>query len=542
MEKIDGPNLSEWMHQQGNHPISEHQALQWLQQLSEVLHLIHQQHYFHRDIKPDNIMLRSSGQLVLVDFGAVREMSYTYFEQLESTSGITRISSVGYSAPEQERGKAVPQSDFYSLGCTFIYLLTGRKPLDSEIYDSLTNEFRWRPFAPHISSGLADFIDQLTATRVIERPANTLEMLATISDLQVSLTPYIHNAHRTQTINPPTSSTQSLNLPQSLDDAATLPPDHSFIGSIQSLSPSNPGRSVCQRAMPASPSASLKSISAPSEPLTDTTMQKRVTQIQPGATHQELRQLKRWVMGISLVLAGMLALWGGRSLYLSTIQSSRSLLGPSNGPSNSQPNSQPNLDPLAVLETDAPVLPSLSFSATSTLDGHTSAVNALAISLDQRILASASDDRTVRLWDLVTGQELRQLIGHSDRVQAVAISPNGQMIASGGGDNLIKLWNPLTGEAIADLTGHSGPINALVITADGQQLASASADKTIKIWDLTTYTELETLKGHSSFVNTLDISPRWHFTRQWCSRSHHQALEPSILSKHRNVDRPRELY
>lgn len=513
MEKIDGPNLSEWMHQQGNHPISEHQALRWLQQLSEVLHLIHQQQYFHRDIKPENIMLRSNGQLVLVDFGAVREVSYTYFEQLESTAGITRISSIGYTAPEQERGKAVPQSDFFSLGCTFLYLLTGKKPLDPDIYDSLTNEFRWRPFAPHISTGLADFIDYLTAARVIDRPPNTLEILACVGKLQDALKrdastssrPHTHSQHNDSGASPshhprnaagyqPVSAFPFGNPPipsdidsAELEDVATLPPDNTFIGSIPPSANPVPLPSV---SVTPPASSDIASDSTLMETMAETTVQQeQATLMQPPPGPRTLNRWPGWIVGGVVLVGGTLMVLAGQTFERPSLDIFR--------PRSSVPSDAANGSPS----------PLLAFSTPRTLDGHTAAVNALAISLDQRMLASASDDRTVRLWDLVSGQEIRPLVGHRDRVQAVAISPNGQMIASGGGDNLIKLWNPLTGEAIADLIGHQGPINALTITADGQRLMSASADKTIKIWDLGTYTELKTLNGHSSFVNDLSISP-----------------------------------
>ncbi|MBD0337315.1 MAG: serine/threonine protein kinase, partial [Cyanobacteria bacterium Co-bin13] len=176
MEKIDGPNLKQWMVQQGNHPIGEQQALLWLAQLADVLHLVHQQNYFHRDIKPENIMLRSSGQLVLVDFGAAREMTETYLAHL-GASGITTVSSAGYTPPEQEQGQAVPQSDFYALGRTLIYLLTAKNPSDPTIYDSRTNALNWRIYAPQISPGLAHLIDNLIAPRAIDRPQTTEEIL-----------------------------------------------------------------------------------------------------------------------------------------------------------------------------------------------------------------------------------------------------------------------------------------------------------------------------------------------------------------------------
>lgn len=534
MEKIDGPNLSEWMHQQGHHPISEHQALRWLQQLVEVLHLIHQQQYFHRDIKPENIMLRASGQLVLVDFGAVREISGTYLDQLESEAGITRISSVGYSAPEQERGKAVPQSDFYSLGWTFIYLLTGKKPLDPEIYDSMTNEFGWRSFAPHISSELADFIDQLTAARVIDRPTHTSAILAQIETLRTSLQnetqPSIHapglqdqtvpmssppdpvGDQKQSATQPPTagfsrasaSDVSSGNPAQAaafteanLGDGATLPPDSPLIGGIQT------------------PSTPQNVSSDPSQPLglgdfgrpDDTVMQAETTQMQSGLMHQELRRLKQWVIGLVVILGGLLAVWGGRSLYRFTLQSNRSPQSQDSDPMAAPTHTAP--DDLQPEPAKGNALESadsdLFFTATSTLEGHTSAINALALSLDQRLLASASDDSTVRLWDLESGQAI-QTLEHGALVQAVAMSPNAQLVVSGGADGLIKLWNSGTGKAIATLSGHGAPINDLTITIDGR-LVSASADKTLKVWDMSTYKELATLKGHTSYINTLDISP-----------------------------------
>ena len=121
MEKIDGLDLKQWMKQQGNQPISEKQALNWLKQLAEILHLVHQKNYFHRDIKPANIMIRSTGQLVLIDFGTARELTYTYLAEIGGAGSVTKISSAGYTPPEQEKGHAVPQSDFYALGRTFVY-------------------------------------------------------------------------------------------------------------------------------------------------------------------------------------------------------------------------------------------------------------------------------------------------------------------------------------------------------------------------------------------------------------------------------------
>ncbi|MEM0982170.1 MAG: serine/threonine-protein kinase, partial [Cyanobacteria bacterium P01_H01_bin.58] len=182
MEKIDGPNLQQWMQQQGGHPIGENQALQWITQLTDSLRRIHQHNYFHRDIKPDNIMLRANGQLVLVDFGAAREMTQTYLAQVGSL-GVTTVSSAGYTPPEQEQGQAVPQSDFYALGRTIVYLLTGRSPNDTTLYDPLRNAFNWRKAAPQVSDEFADLLDTLIAPRVIDRPKTAQEILERLARL-----------------------------------------------------------------------------------------------------------------------------------------------------------------------------------------------------------------------------------------------------------------------------------------------------------------------------------------------------------------------
>src|SRR4028119_165727 len=190
MEKIDGLNLTQWMKQQGNHPISEKQALNWLKQLAGILHLVHQKNYFHRDIKPENIMIRSNGQLVLIDFGTAREMTYTYLAEIGCNAGsITKISSAGYTPPEQEKGHAVPQSDFYALGRTFVYLLTGKQATDKSIYDPITDEVRWQNYAPNISKNLADSIDKLMARTAATRHKNTQEILDEIDNLLQELPP-----------------------------------------------------------------------------------------------------------------------------------------------------------------------------------------------------------------------------------------------------------------------------------------------------------------------------------------------------------------
>lgn len=173
MEKIAGDNLEQWITKHGR--ISQTLALQWLRQLIEILQVVHENHFFHRDIKPSNIMVKPDGQLVLIDFGTARSITETYFPKLK-LHNVTAVISGGYTPPEQIDGKATPQSDFYALGRTFVYLLTGKHPTELPI-NSKTNKLIWRDKAPQIFSPLADFIDELMEAAPAKRPLNTNTIL-----------------------------------------------------------------------------------------------------------------------------------------------------------------------------------------------------------------------------------------------------------------------------------------------------------------------------------------------------------------------------
>ncbi|NES85307.1 MAG: serine/threonine protein kinase, partial [Moorea sp. SIO2B7] len=99
----------------------------------------------------------------------------------------TSIYTPGYAPPEQEKGYAVQQSDFFALGRTFVYLLTGKEPNNPTIYDYYNNEFRWRSYAPNIAPNLADFLDQLMADKAKHRPANTKLILQDLRKIEKSL-------------------------------------------------------------------------------------------------------------------------------------------------------------------------------------------------------------------------------------------------------------------------------------------------------------------------------------------------------------------
>ncbi|MEM9006356.1 MAG: serine/threonine-protein kinase [Cyanobacteria bacterium P01_F01_bin.86] len=182
MENIQGVNLDVWL--QKNGPLDQATAIDWMQQLVDLLAQLHKAELFHRDIKLSNIMLRSTGQLALIDFGTVRPMTSTYFAKVASQRDITSVVSPGYTPLEQINGRAVPQSDFYALGRSFIYLLTGQHPIDLP-EDETTGQLSWHEQAVSpIADWFAQLLDDMTAPFPGQRPLDADVLLSRLNKQQ----------------------------------------------------------------------------------------------------------------------------------------------------------------------------------------------------------------------------------------------------------------------------------------------------------------------------------------------------------------------
>jgi WD40 repeat protein len=138
---------------------------------------------------------------------------------------------------------------------------------------------------------------------------------------------------------------------------------------------------------------------------------------------------------------------------------------------------------------------------------HPVPVTAVAISPDNSLVATAAPDSLVRLWDVSSGRPAATLAGHQFRINSVAFSPDGTLVASAGGDHTARLWDVRTGQELRRLEGHTDEVYQLAFSRDGQRLATASVDQTARVWDVATGQELLVLAGHGDRVESVAFGP-----------------------------------
>jgi serine/threonine protein kinase len=478
-EYIKGDNVACLLAKQGTY--NEAQIWQFLNNLLPAIKLLHDTHIIHRDINPENIILLNYSQsnrlgnelaseLILVDFASIKLVN-----GIEDVIDHNIIGSPEYAAPEQISGNPVFASDLYSLGVTCIYLLTQISPF--ELFDAYNNMWLWRDYLTNpVSDRLGDILDQLiqpdlkarfqSAHAVMQRLGINIKTPAYKQQIVTSHWQFVDNLtgdiSTVSAVNALAISPDGQTLVSGDDDKNVKFWDlqtRKFIANI-------PGHNQAVKSLAFSPSGQIL------------------------ATASDDKTIKLWRLE---TLEPMITLKGHTQGIKSVAFSSEGLLA-----SGSWDKTVKIWDG----ETGDEIC---------TLTGHKLQVTAVAFNPQGDIVASASCDRTIRLWQRKKSQNcpftlLGTLTGHAWAVLTVAFSPNGQILATGSDDNTIKLWDVNTGQLINTLLGHSWSVVALAFT-DDDSLISASWDKTVKIWRVSTGEEIDTLVSHTDSVNTIAVSP-----------------------------------
>jgi eukaryotic-like serine/threonine-protein kinase len=454
--------------------------LPYLKQIAYALQYAHDRHVLHGDIRLENVLLHKDNQILLADF-AIEAII-----QNRELLNYKHVESIAYTAPERIQGKAGPASDQYSLAIVVYELLCGEPPFTKSYLEIAGQQINTPP--PPLREkvpGLSSSIEKIVMTALAKEPTKRFSNIqAFVNALDQAQNPQLRGANSLKTPPPPV-------VPQPIRPPAVAAPYAS------------------PAAMPGQPMLNRQSsVYSPAPPaqLPPPTFEDSPLAVRRGNKNT----ISRRVFAVGLV---GLAVAGGVGGWYALSQRLAKPVPPVVLPNEIPPATQTIVNNKKVL----------------IFTGHLASVNALTWSPDGKLIASASDDTYVQVFDAISGKRKLIYTGHSKEVTAVSWSPNGKFIASGGQDGTVQVWDATNGSRIFTYKGHTDRVNGVSWSSDSQQIVSGSEDKTVQVWNAAGGALSFNFLGHTAGVlcvgwqpnNTSVASGSWDGTlRDWATVQH----------------------
>jgi WD40 repeat protein len=527
MQFLHGESLDERLKREKRLPMPE--VLRIGRETAEGLAAAHERGLIHRDIKPPNLWLEGPRRRVkILDFGVARAVGDD--AHLTQTGAI--VGTPAYMAPEQAQGKAVDQRcDLFSLGCLLYRISTGQLPFKGSdtisMLAALALEDPPPPASlnPAVPEQFSELVLRLLAKKPDERPQSAQFIVRALHEIEQK-TPRTDavavvdaetetKGRGKETLRGIVAAVQSLRgqrawfgkkpppLPWLLGMAGGLAafvvlglvlfwPTKRGLVKIETDDPSI--EIVFDKNGPTVKGAGKEPISLSAG---EHGVHIRRGDFEFDADKFVLRKGETVTLKVQLSPGKLQVTADGKVL--------------GEGAVGKVADANPERLPTQVQMAR----PDMNAVEVRRFEGHEGPVTSVAYAQDGRHALSGSWDRTVRVWDVMTGEELRHFEGHVDIVWRVALSPDGRHGVSGGQDRVnaagkrdydLRVW-AIDGPAqVQRLKGHQSTISGLVFAPDGHRLLSSSWDATVRLWDMDSGKQLDTLEFNGP-VLSVAVSP-----------------------------------
>jgi len=532
MEYVKGMSITKYC---DRHKLGIEQRLKLFLQVCYGVQHAHQKGIIHRDIKPSNILVSvqdDRGLPKIIDFGVAKAVTQPLTERTVFTRQGQLLGTIEYMSPEQAdmaNEDTDTRADIYSLGVVLYELLTGVLPFEHDVLEraSLVEIQRIlqeeEPLHPSIRlTGLgaeAKKIAERRHTQVValaRRLHRELEWIPlkamrkersrryrSASELADDIQNYLNGApliagpetavYRVKKfVRKHAGSVVTVALVAAVIVLGLIVSTAMYLRAEKALEKEAAARSRAEQAE--------KAAKEKSEELRRTLYVNSIQLADAKYSEGNIRRVHELLESCSADLRG----WEWNRLRHIADQSRMTLLGHGDwvGSIAFSPDGKRIISGSG--DKTIKVWDAVTGAEVMTLRGHGNMVNSAAFSPDGKRIVSGSADKTIKVWDAATGAELMTLRGHGRWINLVAFSPDGKCIVSGSADNTIKVWDAATGEEVMTLRGHKSGVGSVAFSPDGKRIVSGSADNTVKVWDAGTGDELMTLRGHGFYGGSID--------------------------------------